>query len=435
MLKDDLEIALITYNRINNLKETLSMLFSDNSPVKDLQITILDNHSDDGTAELCKKYTQKYENLKYICHNRNIGGNANTARAFELATKKYLWILCDDDTYEWSHFNEIEQAIKDDNDLIFTILGESGKINNIADIFYMGAFAPAFICKTSNITSSVMDNIMFNISNFFPHLCVISKILNDNKKIYCPSHSTVLRGTANDNAQTFVRGVNNKDIAPLRKGMFWLAGYITSVQMIEDKHKRDFIIDNLRYAHNSLFDLFKSNIFLNKFCYNNSLWNLTTIFLGLNFRQKLLFLKALIAVQIDSVFIKQHLNKPNSKEEWINYFELVDQEKKLGQLLKKYKNKRVIIYGLGLIANILLEKYNLSHFNIVAVADRKFKQGDKFLKYDGISMQDIPQYCPDVIFICNYQDAHIKKALRKANIAVKTEHILKKSTQIYISKL
>ena len=41
-LKEKLQIILITYNRKNTLKTTLDEILSENSPIKDLPITILD---------------------------------------------------------------------------------------------------------------------------------------------------------------------------------------------------------------------------------------------------------------------------------------------------------------------------------------------------------------------------------------------------------
>ena len=55
-MKTTLEIILITYNRKSHLRETLNWLFAENSPVKDLDITILNNKSTDGTTELIEEY-------------------------------------------------------------------------------------------------------------------------------------------------------------------------------------------------------------------------------------------------------------------------------------------------------------------------------------------------------------------------------------------
>lgn len=432
MIKDILEIILVTYNRKNPLQSTLENVFCEQSPIKDCAITILDNCSDDGTSELCQEYAAKYPNLKHIRHNRNIGGNGNIARAFEIASQKYLWVLCDDDTYDWRNFGEIKTALKEDYDLIYTILGETGKIKNIADAFFSGSFVPGFICKTSFITAPVMDNMMFNISNMFPHLCIIAKMINDNAKIYYPDKSTVFRGIDNDEINVFCRGVQSDDLSPLRRNMFWLLGYMNAVQMIKKPNQKDFIVDNLRFTHKSLFELFKANIYLNKICYKNSARNLANIFLGLNTRQKILFFSALLQTQISSLWIKNIIHTPSTKNQWREYFDLVKQEMKNKTLSKKYKNKKVILYGMGTNTEVLFEKYDLSDLNIIAVADRKFKDGDTWRGLPAISMEDIPKHHPDVIFICNYQPQRIRKALKEAGINTKTEFLIKKSPEILI---
>ena len=54
---DSLEIILVTYNRKKFLKRTLEYILYDvNSPIRHLDIIILDNNSNDGTFELIKNY-------------------------------------------------------------------------------------------------------------------------------------------------------------------------------------------------------------------------------------------------------------------------------------------------------------------------------------------------------------------------------------------
>lgn len=115
MLKDKLEVFLITYNRKKYLEHTLKMLYSRNSPVRDFQITILDNKSTDGSSELIDKYIKDFPHTRHVIHNRNIGGNANIARCYELAKKEYFWILCDDDEIDWDGWDGVEKAIMEEN--------------------------------------------------------------------------------------------------------------------------------------------------------------------------------------------------------------------------------------------------------------------------------------------------------------------------------
>ena len=121
MIKDKLQIYLITYNRRNKLKNTLDVLLAEDSPIRDFDITILNNASNDGSYELIEQYCVDYKNLKHIRHNINIGGNANICGAFEMGgscDKEYFWVLCDDDKYDFSNWSEVEELIKEKKDII-----------------------------------------------------------------------------------------------------------------------------------------------------------------------------------------------------------------------------------------------------------------------------------------------------------------------------
>ena len=120
-MKNTLGILLVTYNRKEYLKRTFKQILAVDSPIKDLDITILDNASTDGSSELIDEYSKSFPNIKHIRHVANIGGNANICRAFELAAssgKEYVWVLCDDDKYNFSNWDEVKSSIDNKDDII-----------------------------------------------------------------------------------------------------------------------------------------------------------------------------------------------------------------------------------------------------------------------------------------------------------------------------
>ena len=120
-LKDKLQIYLITYNRAKCLKYTLKQIFAPNSPIRDFNITILNNASTDKTDEVIEEYQEEFPNLVHIKHSINIGGNGNIVRAFEMAGscgKEYAWVLCDDDVFSFKGWKELENAILEEKDII-----------------------------------------------------------------------------------------------------------------------------------------------------------------------------------------------------------------------------------------------------------------------------------------------------------------------------
>ena len=300
-LNDILEIILITYNRKEYLENTLKQILASSSPLRDLDITILNNKSNDGTNELIYDYCQNFKNIKHIIHNKNIGGNANIARAFEISSKKYVWILCDDDNYDFTHFDEVIDAIKNNKDIILTSKYDLEKKENIATILRQLTFLPSAIYKTENITNDVMQNMMFNISNMFPHLILGISIINKNGDIYICKHQII---TPNRIVQDYTRGFNNSH--PYYQNMFWVVGFINTCQYIEDKKTKDFVINNFKPQKSNFFTTISTEFKYNSLIYNNSIKNTFDVFAGLNFYQRIQFLLAIVWLNI-VYFVKKFI--------------------------------------------------------------------------------------------------------------------------------
>ncbi len=244
MLNEKLEIFIVTYNRKKYLQETLDQLLSAESPIKNLDITVLDNASTDKTPELLNEYCRKYPNLKHIRHSRNIGGNANIARAFEKASKEYVWILCDDDEYQWNNWNEVEKAIKNGYDAIVVANYVHPK-ENLGKLLKQMTFTPSTIYKTSNLNTTVMVNIEYCISTMFPHLAVACSIINDPKKKIYICDNWFVNMVPHGGIETYVRGLEKSEAHPYMANMFWSVGYINTIQMIHNPDKKEIILDNM----------------------------------------------------------------------------------------------------------------------------------------------------------------------------------------------
>ena len=303
MLENKLEIILITYNRKQYLEDTLNQLFCDSSPIKNCKFTILDNCSSDGTTELIEEYAKKYNNIKHIRHNKNIGGNANITRAIEKASSEYFWILCDDDKYDWTAFNEIENAINEDKDIILVTKELLKKKNNIGLIVRQLTFLPAGIYKTANVTSSVLQGAYNNITFLLPHMSLITSLVNSNKisNIHITSESIVIPQNLN---REYTRGNNDPDATSKR--MFWIIGFINAIQSIKDKKTKKIILNNLTTKFFGFFSMICAEFKYNRMYYNNSFRNICDVFTGINLWQKIQFLLALIWLDV-IYFIKRFI--------------------------------------------------------------------------------------------------------------------------------
>ena len=52
-------------------------------------------------------------------------------------------------------------------------------------------------------------------------------------------------------------------------------------------------------------------------------------------------------------------------------------KKQLKTLENKLSGKKIVIYGAGQFFELIHEYYNLSKFNIIGIADKKFTENDK----------------------------------------------------------
>lgn len=243
-VKDKLQIILITYNREKQLQKTFEQLYEENSPIKDYDILVLDNNSTDGTRAVVERFMQSYPNLKYQKNKYNVGLSGNIAKAMEIADKEYLWTLADDDKFDWSHWGEVENAIKNDEELIFVaryaLPDES--VNDPAWWILQSTFVPAYIIKTSLFTDDTIKNSFDNIYTLFPHLCPILKFINDNKKAYVVSSYVVENGLYHNlcgNDPSYVRGNIKDDLYLRTQTMSWEVGFANIISMLKDQNMRD----------------------------------------------------------------------------------------------------------------------------------------------------------------------------------------------------
>jgi hypothetical protein len=102
-----------------------------------------------------------------------------------------------------------------------------------------------------------------------------------------------------------------------------------------------------------------------------------------------------------------------SYEELKYWLEQRDFQKNINNFAKKYKNKKVILYGAGILAKVVLDNYDLSKLNIIAVADAKFTGDEEFYGFKASSPDKISELKPDLILINAYNPALIVEYLDK----------------------
>ena len=115
--------------------------------------------------------------------------------------------------------------------------------------------------------------------------------------------------------------------------------------------------------------------------------------------------------------------------EFDEYIEKYEAQKKIDKLARRYKNKRIVLYGAGQFANAIFQNCDLSKLNIIAISDRKFDEEENrnFYNLNCIPPKEIGNIDCDVILISNFDygrfltllDDHLLYGTKNASIEVR----------------
>lgn len=83
------------------------------------------------------------------------------------------------------------------------------------------------------------------------------------------------------------------------------------------------------------------------------------------------------------------------------FFNNINFTKRIKYLVRKYNNKKVVIYGAGTVADIVMNNYDLSGLNIVGVCDKSFTSNSPamFHKYPAITFEELENSDCDVVLV------------------------------------
>ena len=238
-IKDRLQLILITYNRDKFVRQTLSKIFNEKTPISDFDFLVIDNNSTDNTVNVVKEFAEKHKNIRYIKNKYNIGISGNIARAMELADKDYVWILGDDDVYDFSNWGEVENAINNNEKLICVaryVLPEEHKYNLAYQLFQL-TFITGGIYSTSLFNDTTMRNTMDNIFTLFPHMFPIVSYINSGGKVYVVDKPISDNGWKIEQKDcSYIRGHKDVDnLCERTRLMSWVLGYANVVSCLKDK--------------------------------------------------------------------------------------------------------------------------------------------------------------------------------------------------------
>lgn len=111
-----LSICIGTFNRAAFIGSTLKSILS--QATHECEIVICDNASTDNTGEVVAELASRFDRLRYVRHETNLGLDGNYDFAVEFARGEYCWLFTDDDLMKPGAVSAVLRALRQDLSLI-----------------------------------------------------------------------------------------------------------------------------------------------------------------------------------------------------------------------------------------------------------------------------------------------------------------------------
>ncbi len=95
------------------------------------------------------------------------------------------------------------------------------------------------------------------------------------------------------------------------------------------------------------------------------------------------------------------------------YLQEINAQKQIDKIAKKYKGKKVLIYGAGSFFDLICKKYDLTKLDIVGISDMKFASdiSSNTTPFRAIAPNDMKDFECDVIIITLLNDLSVAKSI------------------------
>lgn len=244
IVENRLEIIIVTYNRKKYLERTLGIFLSESSPVRNCKITVLDNNSGDETEDAVASASKCRPNVRYRKNRYNLGISGNIFRAMELAKLDYVWIVGDDDCYDFSSWSEVAAMMESGEKVICLsryILPDDRKCDLAAQLVQI-TFITGCIYSTSLFDDTSIRDSIYNVYTLFPHMVPVVRFVNHGGHIGVVGRAIADNGLllGEDKDCSYNRGVRDvSDLSPRTRCTQWIVGWAAICNMIGDRALRE----------------------------------------------------------------------------------------------------------------------------------------------------------------------------------------------------
>lgn len=179
MNQNDLTICIPSYNRPDDVQNTLLRLFTIECNLN-FRVVIFDNCSDEDyffSLSQVESLKEKIENQQLLIrrNHSNIGMSANIMRCFEEEIEGWLWILADDDHVCSDAFLKIKQALVDEDldKLSCVYFGSYDGVPQHHAVDSLSSFIDLNLISINNFNQSIfLSNTIYHMKKMKNHISV-----------------------------------------------------------------------------------------------------------------------------------------------------------------------------------------------------------------------------------------------------------------------
>ncbi len=129
-------ISVPFFNEVKHLEETLQCLKNIPAGV-DVKFLMCDNVSDDGSADIAKRFADEDARFVYHCHDSNVGAIANFQAAFEMSKSEYFMWLGAHDLIDASYAAAAIEALDGDEGVSYACADMYGFFDDLSEAAVM----------------------------------------------------------------------------------------------------------------------------------------------------------------------------------------------------------------------------------------------------------------------------------------------------------
>lgn len=124
-----ISVIIPMYNAEKSIQKNIEAIINQNNVKCNYEVLLINDGSKDRTDEICKKYVQNHENIKYF-YQENRGVSAARNKGIEEACGKYICFIDSDDYVSSDYMNTIFETVNNCDLCIYNnyIVNSKGKI-------------------------------------------------------------------------------------------------------------------------------------------------------------------------------------------------------------------------------------------------------------------------------------------------------------------